>query len=406
MLNRWRNMGRNTQIITLALILWAFGEGLWAFTLQPIYLDYLGASAETIGLILALAGLGRLVVMIPAGLLADRFGAWKMLLPGWVLGVIGTGLLAIAPSLWFAAIGFILYGTSALVIPVINLYIVQSITADKTVKHHAQPQEILTFVHALIWGGAIISPALGGFIADTFSLRAVFGTSVVIFCTSMLIMLQTKAYPVEAHTAANWRTMRQTYLAILKNRQLQAIYGIFALAFMLTIVGTTFAPKYLEDVHALSRSEIGFLGSVLGLGAVFWNIQLGKQGVWRGLTSGLILSVIAFSLIWLTGNWIILLAAYFLLGSWDIIRPVATSIVAQHSQPAQQGGAFAMVDTLHGLSTFLAPASAGILYGMAVYLPFALSIILLFVTLSAILWFNYHTRQITTSDSVLAGNRK
>ena len=249
----------------------------------------------------------------------------------------------------------------------------------------------MTFIHALIWGGAIISPSLGGVIADQFSLRAVFATSVGFFSISMIIMLQTKPYATPIRTQPDLHTTIQQYLAILKNRRLQAVYGIFALAFMLTIVGITFAPKYLEDVHDLSRTEIGLLGSVLGLGAVFWNIQLGRQPVWQSFTWGIILSGGAFGLIWLTGYWVVLLLAYFLLGSWDILRPVATSIIAEYSQPAQQGGAFAMVDTLHGLSTFVAPASAGLLYGAAVYLPFGLSLLLLGLTLGAIWWFT-HTK--------------
>ena len=394
MISRWQNMGRNSQILAMALMLWSFGEGLWALTLQPLYLDYLGASSATIGFILAAAGMGRLVVMIPSGILADRLGAWKMLLPGWVMGFLGTALLAIAPNLWVAGAGFVFYGISAMAIPVINLYIVQSITADRTVKKQVNPQEILTFIHALIWGGAIISPSLGGLIADYFSLRAVFVISGGIFLISTLIMLQTQPYLAPIHEHPTWQASLNQYLGILKNRRLQAIYGIFTLAFMLTVVGITFAPKYLEDVHHLSRSEIGLLGSVLGLGAVFWNILLGRQSVWRSFASGIILTSMAFALIWLTGYWVILFLAYFLLGSWDILRPVATSIVAEYSQPAQQGGAFAMVDTLHGLSTFLAPASAGLLYGVAVYLPFALSLILLGITLLAIWWFTHTHLQI------------
>lgn len=387
MLHRWQNMGRNSQILAIALITWALGEGLWGITLQPIYLDHLGASSATTGLILALAGIGRLVVMIPAGLLADRFGAWQMLLPGWVMGLLGTLLLAIAPNLWVAGAGFVLYGMSAMVIPVINLYVVQSITADKTVKNQVKPQEILTFMHALFWAGIIISPTLGGFIAELVSLRAVFATSVLFFVISTLIMLRTQPYPRPKEAPLNLRSNLQQYFIIFKRRELQAIYAIFALTFVLTTLGTTFAPKYLQDVHHLSRSQIGLLGSVLGVGAFFWNIQLGQRRAWRSLTLGIVLSGLACGLIWLSGNWLVLLLAYFLLGGWDVLRPVATSIAAEYVTPEQQGGAFAMVDTLHGMGTFLAPASAGLLYGAAVYLPFAMSITLIPVAIAAIWWF-------------------
>lgn len=369
MINRWRHLGRNTQIMAVALVAWAMGEGLWVY-LQPLYFASLGAGPRQIGFILAASGLARLLVMVPAGLLADRFGAWPMLFPGWILGILGTLILALAPNITTAGLGLVVYGISAMAIPVINLYLVESIKADETAAGHLSPQEVLTFIHALFWIGIIISPVIGGWVADNFSYRVVFGLSALWFTLSTVIMARTKPYTRPERQETLTQTNRASYFKLLGQSQLLAIFGIFGLSFIATILGTSLAPKYLEDVHHLSDTEIGLLGSVLALGAVIWNLQLGRARPWAGFIVSLTLSGLAFAVLTLTGQLWVLIIAYFMLGAWDILRPVATSIASDYTPPALRGAAFGLVDSLHGLGAFIAPASAGMLYASQPHLPF------------------------------------
>ena len=387
MIYRWRNMGRNSQIMAISLVLWAVGEGLWKFTLQPLYLDQLGATPQQIGFILALEGFARLAVMLPAGFLADRFGSWYFLLPGWILGLAGVIFIALAHDLWVASLGFLLYGISASAYPVINLYVVQSIHADNTVEIRLKPQEVLTFMYALFWAGIIISPMVGGFLSEQFSIRTVLRISAVWYFLSILTLLRTKSYPAKSKYKRSVREETQQYVDLLRQRRNVIIYSIFALGFIMTLVGSRFVPKFLEDIHHYSEWQIGVLGSVMGLGAFFWNIQLGKQNAWRGFVLIIILTSLAFLIIPSTANWYGLIVAHFLLGSWDVMRPVSTSIVADHTQADQQGVAFGMVETLFGLGTFIAAVSAGILYDTSVFAPFIASLLLAPLILIAARWF-------------------
>lgn len=398
MMYRWRNMGRNSQIMAISLVLWAVGEGLWKFTLQPLYLTQLGASAEQIGLILAIEGFARLVVMLPAGFLADRFGSWYFLLPGWILGFLGVVVLALAQNLWMAGLGFLFYGISASAYPVINLYVVQSISADDTVEIRLQPQEVLTFMYALFWGGIIVSPSIGGILAEILSIRAVLGISALWYLLSTFAILCTKPYLARHKNMRSLKDELQQYANLLKQRRNVIIYSIFALGFIMTLMGTRFAPKFLEDVHHYSEAQIGILGSLMGLGAFFWNIQLGKLKAWRGFSMTIALCGIGILFIILTGNWYLLLIAYFLLGSWDVLRPVGTSIVAEHTEADQQGVAFGMVETLYGLGAFIAPVSAGLLYGNSSYLPFIVSLLLVPFILGSVWYFNRSQHKLASTS--------
>lgn len=376
MLNRWQSMGRNTRMMAIAIMLWVIGEGMWLH-IQPLYLSSLGATPQQTGFILAMAGLARLLVMLPAGLLADRYGARQVMLPAWWMGMIGVVLIAAASDFYLLAVGFFLYGASASAIPVINLYLIQSIGEDHTVKRQFKPQEVLTFVYGLSWLAQIVSPAVGGLIADRASLQTVFWVSAFWFILSTIAILRTDAYPPPPSFDRNLQQALRRYEMILKNRRFWGMYGIFVLAFIATILGYTFAPQYLKDVRHLSQGNIGALGSAIAAGAFTWNMILGRWTVWRGFLGAVVIAGSSFALLLVSGHLAVLIIAYFLLGAFETLRPLATSIVANRTHATTQGGAFGLVDTVHGLGTFVAPSFAGLLYAQGTDLPLLAALFLI-----------------------------
>jgi len=115
-----RDVGRDTRWVMGSYALWGVGEGLWMF-IQPLYAKSLGATPDQAGFMIGLWGLGRLLFILPSGILADRFGARRLMLPGWYLGLTGVAIMALAPDWRWAAPGFLVYGVSAAAIPVSNL---------------------------------------------------------------------------------------------------------------------------------------------------------------------------------------------------------------------------------------------------------------------------------------------
>ena len=76
MLKLWRDIGRDTRLVMVSYALWGIGEGLWMF-IQPLYVKSLGASPEQAGFVIGLWGWGRLLFILPAGILADRWEFWQ-----------------------------------------------------------------------------------------------------------------------------------------------------------------------------------------------------------------------------------------------------------------------------------------------------------------------------------------
>ena len=80
----FRDITRNNRLLMLALFIWALGEGLWYYNLRQLYLVELGATEIQVGNVLALEAVFRALMPIPAGYLADRIGARRVMIFSWL----------------------------------------------------------------------------------------------------------------------------------------------------------------------------------------------------------------------------------------------------------------------------------------------------------------------------------
>ncbi|HLF01666.1 MAG TPA: MFS transporter, partial [Anaerolineales bacterium] len=170
------HLNRDLKLLSLALFLWAVGEGLFIFTL-PIYMSELGATPEQIGDIFSIGAVAMAVALVPAGWAADRFGPKSGLISGWVIGASSVVFFALARGLPVFLIGWLLYRATAWVLPPISAYTTNA-RGDLT------PERALSSVYSMFHAGLIISPAIGGYIGQNFELRVNFYIAAVLFVIS------------------------------------------------------------------------------------------------------------------------------------------------------------------------------------------------------------------------------
>ena len=115
-------MSRDLILLGISLMTWGVGEGMF-FIFQPLYLQQLGANPVIIGLIFGAAGIMMTVAHIPAGHLADRIGRKPLLLASWILAILATWAMALAPSLPLFVIGMLIYNLTAFVSSPLSSYI-------------------------------------------------------------------------------------------------------------------------------------------------------------------------------------------------------------------------------------------------------------------------------------------
>ena len=166
---------RLRQQIVIACCLVASAQITWGAIVPalPRYGDMFSVSSFLLGAIVAAFGVGRLLVNIPAGLLADRFGPRRLLLGALVGLVVVTVLTAFAPTLAVLLVARFLAGVLGGSVVTIGLAVV-------TARAPADARgTVLATAQAVQLAGGAMGPVVGGLVLDRWGLHAVFFAAAV-----------------------------------------------------------------------------------------------------------------------------------------------------------------------------------------------------------------------------------
>lgn len=161
--------------IVIACCLVASAQITWGAIVPalPRYGDMFSVSSFLLGAIVAAFGVGRLLINIPAGLLADRFGPRRLLLGALVGLVVVTVLTAFAPTLPVLLVARFLAGVLGGSVVTIGLAVV-------TARAPADARgTVLATAQAVQLAGGAMGPVVGGLVLDRWGLHAVFFAAAV-----------------------------------------------------------------------------------------------------------------------------------------------------------------------------------------------------------------------------------
>jgi len=361
-------MTRDIRLLALALFTWGLGEGMFIY-IQSLYLRELGADPQAIGRILAAAALAAGLAHIPAGMLADRFGRKPLLLAGWFIALASGAVMFLARDLRLF--------TPALVIYSLTSFIVAPLYAYAAAARGTQSvQRAISFTSASFWAGTIISPALGGLIANLTEVRMVFGAATVVFAVSTFVLLLLRPQPREAPPQGQSR-----YGALLRNRRFLSYLALMFVALFAMQVGMPFMPNFIAEVRGFDVGLVALLGSANSLGTVSFNLLLGQRLPRRAfmLAQASLALALLLLLVFASRNWLFLV--YFLRAGWYLAHNMGAAQVGRVVMPAETGLAFGIFETVAAGATVLGPLLAGELYQAAPALPFQVSLGLIALTL-------------------------
>lgn len=351
-------MNRNVKLMTLAVFLWGAGDGLF-FYIQPLYIEELGANPAQIGGLLSLMGLVTGLAFIPAGYLADRLPRKPLLLGGWICGSVSMLTCSLAQD-WQGLIpGLVLYGLSAYTMPIVDAYLATAAGGQNL-------EKVFTMTTAAYTAGMIISPALGGMLADSVSMRAVYLAAAGVFALSMTAVLAIAPQRPDSGLGP------RSDLRLLLNRRFLGFVAPVLLAFFAMHLVFPLVPNYLADVRGWSTLQIGVLGSVAAVGTTLLSLLLGRV---RGKQNrGFLLGQ---GLVWLSAGMVLwapgligVALAFLLRGGTMACRALTSARASNFLGEANRGLALGATATTVALSQVLAYATAGWLYGLLPALPF------------------------------------
>ena len=365
-------MSRDIKLVTLALFLWGCGEGLFVY-IMPLYMEQLGATPQEVGAVLGLAAFLAACSFIPGGILADRFDAKKIMVWGWAMGAIASLGMGLAPT-WHVFIPWILlYNVSAYCIPAINTYIAEA-SGDIPLEH------TITVTFAGYAAGSIVSPFVGGRLAEALGTPPLFIIGAALFAVSFFIALGVRSHAAHLNYAKHRDQSLREQIGGL--RPLIPLYARLFFVFFAALSGTILPANFLSTLGWNIGAVNSLGGTASATGAMVLSLALGRLAAGRrrrGLLIGqllVFLSMLSFTLS-TTAQRALPIAGYFLLGAVPTLRELSNAQIAGLAKDHLRGTALGMNETIYSLARSVAAVLAGALFAFNSRAPFMAALVLI-----------------------------
>jgi len=357
-----------------AILLYAFGLGLY-YQLLFVYALELGASRFDIGVLTAVLLASTAASSLPGAWAADRFRLKPVIAVVWWLAVPASLFYLVAPTWEWLIPGLALTGLSMANNPAMKAYVFLRSDEGRVARNQ-------TLVYSSLPIGLIVSPLLGGYLADTFGMRVVFALSTAFYVASAVVASLLADTP--DHTAAARWTLADAY----RNRRFCRYVAFFLLGFLAVYVGQAFLTPYLAQVHHQGYGALGVYASLAAAGAAvmtpFWGRVADVRGARRGIAGVLVLIALGSALLIGGSTPVVWGLAMFCCGAFDALRFVTTGVVARSFGAVPLTWGYALFDTAMGLPMAGGALIGGLLYQTAYWLPFVFAIAVALVLLAVL----------------------
>jgi MFS family permease len=348
-------MGREVQLLALAMFFWDFGIGLYN-NLWAIYVDSLGASPKLIGLLIGGQSIVRVALTLPSGIVADRMSRRKVLVYSTLAGVPAAICYGIATTWWQLIPGLFLMALTNFSLPALSSYISDAVPQDDRAR-------AFSFIYTLSPAIAfIIAPICGGLLAEATELRTVFFLTAASTFVTALVFMKLADIPKSAHEGPQ-ATYRET-MAVPAIRMVTTLQ-LLIVGFFMSVA--TFLPVFLKSHYSMSVEQIGWLGSVAAVGSILLTLLFSRA---KGLSTSQSIAIgcllfggvcaVALS----TGQMRYLAPAYLMRGSFMVTWSLFYALLGDVAPARLRGRTFAVAEFMSGIGIGIFPFLAGWIYGM------------------------------------------
>ena len=252
----------------------------------PLYARDFGVSATMVGLTLTVFALARLILNIPAGLIADRFGRRVLLIGGPILTSIGMFGSGFAGDIWSLLIWRVVAGAgSAFFMSGALIYLIDIAPPDLRARYVATNQWALSV-------GVALGPGLGGLVAERWGLAAPFHlVGVIALFAAVYAVFRLPETRRSSSPKLKDESPAREAARIARSGPFLAIAFVTGTIFM-TRAGTraTLVPLHADETLAWGPGELGLVFTVTGVMTLFtlWPATWATENIGRA-------SVILFS---------------------------------------------------------------------------------------------------------------
>jgi len=319
------------------------------------------------GVLVALWALMQFVASPVIGSLSDRFGRRPVLLlsiPGmtadWVL-------MALAPNLWWLAVGRLIGGVTSSSFTTVYAYMADITPPEERAKAFG-------WIGAAFSAGFVLGPALGGLLG-AISPRLPFwvaaGMSGLAFFYGWLILPESLAR--ENRVGFSWRRANP-FGALRLLRSHAELSGLAVVNFLLNFAHHVFSAVfvlYAAHRYGWGALEVGVLLALVGV------LDMGVQGLlvgpmvkrlgdWRTMVFGLAGGAVGLACMGLAANGWLFTLAMLPNALWGLAMPTIQSLMTQRVSESEQGQLQGANNSVGSIAGVFSPLFFGWVYAMSV----------------------------------------
>ena len=387
--------------VFLAVLIDLMGFGI-VLPLLPFYASLFKASPVAIGLLYSIYSFAQLIFSPIWGGLSDRVGRRPIMLMSTLGAAFAYLLFGLAHTLPLLFLSRLIAGIMGG-----NISTAQAYVADVTPPE--KRAEGMGLIGAAFGIGFVLGPAIASVLIQPAFLNFFkipveheyaipgFFAAALSFTSFLLVLFklpETVKSPVRekeglfkssVFTKGFWISLTEPGAAGMKFLFPMLAGCVFLFSFAQSSLYSSFS-LFCESELGLSAGKVGMLYAYLGLIAI-----LIQGGLIRGLVrkfgeeklflAGSFLLVLGFAAIPLAGSFRFLVMALGLLGlGGGLTGPTLNSLISKEADPAKVGQAMGASQGMAALGRVIGPTWGGLLYDVLVWLPFALTALILSVT--------------------------
>jgi multidrug resistance protein len=355
--------------------------------LLPFYATKLGASATTVGILIAAFSIAQLASAPLWGRFSDRYGRRPALLSGLLVSAVAYVIFAYASTLWLLLLSRVVQGLGGGTIGVVQAYVADASDPKDRAKS-------LGWLSAATSFGAVVGPAIGSALIHWG--RHAPGIASAVFCVlvSVFAGIYLRESREESSSSGEHGLLAETgsgaiWSVISRPKEpAQRLIWIYAIAIGAFYGTVPTLPLILAHRLPITEANVGFFVMYLGGMGVFVRAGiLGRMIEWLGearLTRlGLVLLAAGLALIAAVHSFGTLLVALTLmpLGT-AFVFPCVTAMLSRVVPSRNRGLYMGVQHTFGGVSRVLFPLAAGVAMDhLGLGFPFVIAGVLVLSTL-------------------------
>jgi DHA1 family tetracycline resistance protein-like MFS transporter len=346
-------------IVFVTVLIDLIGFGI-VIPILPLYADHFGASATTVGLLLATYSAMQFICSPILGKLSDRVGRRPVLLASIVGTSLGFLIMGLAQTLWLLFLARIVDGITGGNISTAAAYI-----ADVTVPE--ERSRGMGLIGAAFGIGLIVGPAVGGLLSRI-SMPApfLFAAALAAANAVALYALLPESLKDEHREHARRASILQTLSAPvgwqLRGVLMAAFFSVLAFS-MLTATLALFTNKNAEFLYDATHN--GYLFAYMGLiGATIQGGLMGRLARTFGdktlAVAGALLTSVGVFLLPASSTWTLLVLACTAIGIGNsLLTPTLNALASKAVDAASQGSVLGVMASVGSLARILGPPFGG-----------------------------------------------